>query len=257
MLKKRKKERDKRIITTTILLTVFIILLSYSLNIVRNTNIIEYSVKYFSDIVLDASTIVTSSKDNIVKKDNIIELKSEIKELKKQLNLNSTYTNYDLENATVVVRNKGYWLDNLIIDKGKKNNIKKNMAVITDNGLLGIISKVYRNSSEVRLITTNNNKNKITIYIETASGDFVGYIDKYDKDKKELIIKDIDKDSDIKKGDKVMTSGMNKVFPKGIYVGKVKDIQNDQNNLSKIIYVEIKQNLNKIHYVAVVKKVND
>ena len=257
MLKKRKKERDKRIITTTILLTVFIILLSYSLNIVRNTNIIEYSVKYFSDIVLDASTIVTSSKDNIVKKDNIIELKSEIKELKKQLNLNSTYTNYDLENATVVVRNKSYWLDNLIIDKGKKNNIKKNMAVITDNGLLGIISKVYRNSSEVRLITTNNNKNKITVYIETASGDFVGYIDKYDKDKKELIIKDIDKDSDIKIGDKVMTSGMNKVFPKGIYVGKVKDIQNDQNNLSKIIYVEIKQNLNKIHYVAVVKKVND
>lgn len=257
MLKKRKKERDKRIITTTILLTVFIILLSYSLNIVRNTNIIEYSVKYFSDIVLDASTIVTSSKDNIVKKDNIIELKSEIKELKKQLNLNSTYTNYDLENATVVVRNKSYWLDNLIIDKGKKNNIKKNMAVITDNGLLGIISKVYRNSSEVRLITTNNNKNKITVYIETVSGDFVGYIDKYDKDKKELIIKDIDKDSDIKIGDKVMTSGMNKVFPKGIYVGKVKDIQNDQNNLSKIIYVEIKQNLNKIHYVAVVKKVND
>ena len=257
MLKKRKKERDKRIITTTILLTVFIILLSYSLNIVRNTNIIEYSVKYFSDIVLDASTIVTSSKNNIVKKDNIIELKSEIKELKKQLNLNSTYTNYDLENATVVVRNKSYWLDNLIIDKGKKNNIKKNMAVITDNGLLGIISKVYRNSSEVRLITTNNNKNKITVYIETVSGDFVGYIDKYDKDKKELIIKDIDKDSDIKIGDKVMTSGMNKVFPKGIYVGKVKDIQNDQNNLSKIIYVEIKQNLNKIHYVAVVKKVND
>lgn len=257
MLKKRKKERDKRIITTTILLTVFIILLSYSLNIVRNTNIIEYSLKYFSDIVLDASTIVTSSKDNIVKKDNIIELKSEIKELKKQLNLNSTYTNYDLENATVVVRNKSYWLDNLIIDKGKKNNIKKNMAVITDNGLLGIISKVYRNSSEVRLITTNNNKNKITVYIETVSGDFVGYIDKYDKDKKELIIKDIDKDSDIKIGDKVMTSGMNKVFPKGIYVGKVKDIQNDQNNLSKIIYVEIKQNLNKIHYVAVVKKVND
>lgn len=256
MLKKKKNKKDKRFITTIILVTTFIILLTYSLNIVRNTNIIEYSLKYFSDTILNASTIVIDSDKNVSKKDSVIELKSEINELKKQLDLKNTYTNYELENATVTVRNKSYWLDNLIIDKGKKDGIKKDMAVITDNGLIGIISKVYNSSSEVRLITTNN-KNKITIYIETEYGDVVGYIDKYNKDKKELVIKDIDKDSNIKVGDKVMTSGMNKVFPKGIYIGKVKDVKQDKNNLSKIVYIEVKQNLNKIHYVAVVKKVND
>lgn len=258
MLKQKKNKRDRRFITTTILITVFIILLTYSLNIVRNTNIIEYSLKYFSDTVLNAFTAVTPNSNVIIKNsNNNQELKSEIKEMKKIMNLKNTYTNYDLEYATVSVRNKSYWLDNLIIDKGKKEGIKKDMAVITDSGLIGIISKVYRNSSEVRLITTSNNKNKITAYIETGGGDFVGYIDSFSKDKKELIIKDIDKDSNIKAGDKVMTSGMNLVFPKGIYIGKVKDIKDDENNLSKIVSVEIKQNLNKIHYVAVVKKVND
>ena len=256
MLKNKKNTKEKRFITTIILVITFIIFLTYSLNIVRNTNIIEYSLKYFSDTILNASTILIDNDKNVSKKDNVIELKSEINELKKQLNLRNTYTNYELENATVTVRNKNYWLDNLIIDKGKKDRIKKNMAVITDNGLIGIISKVYNSSSEVRLITTNN-KNKITIYIETESGDVVGYIDKYNKDKKELVIKDINKDSNIKVGDKVMTSGMNKVFPKGIYIGEVKDVKQDENNLSKIVYLEVKQNLNKIHYVAVVKKVND
>ncbi len=261
MLMKKKNKRvnkDKKILTTIILSVSLIILLAYSLNIVRNTNIIEYSLKYFSDTILNSSSLVTSNnRGNIINKNNNKELKSEINELKKVLDLNNTYTNYDLVNATVSVRNKSYWLDNLIIDKGKKEGIKKDMAVITKDGLIGIISKVYRNSSEVRLVTSNNNKNKITVYIETAGGDFVGYIDEYDNDKKQLIIKDIDKDSNIKIGDKVMTSGMNLVFPKGIYIGEVKDIQNDDNNLSKILSVEIKQNLNKIHYVAVVKKVND
>ena len=256
MLKKKKNKKDKRFITTIILVTTFIVLLTYSLNIVRNTNIIEYSLKYFSDTILNASSLITSNGTIKEKNNNKQVLKSEIKELKKILDLKDTYTNYELENASVTVRNKSYWLDNLIIDKGKKNGIKKDMAVITDNGLIGIISKVYNSSSEVRLITTNN-KNKITIYIETEGGDVVGYIDKYNKDKKELVIKDIDKNSNIKVGDKVMTSGMNKVFPKGIYIGEVKDVKQDENNLSKIVYVEIKQNLNKIHYVAVVKKVND
>ena len=256
MLKKKKNKKDKRFITTIILVTTFIVLLTYSLNIVRNTNIIEYSLKYFSDTILNASSLITSNGTIKEKNNNKQVLKSEIKELKKILDLKDTYTNYELKNASVTVRNKSYWLDNLIIDKGKKNGIKKDMAVITDNGLIGIISKVYTSSSEVRLITTNN-KNKITIYIETEGGDVVGYIDKYNKDKKELVIKDIDKNSNIKVGDKVMTSGMNKVFPKGIYIGEVKDVKQDENNLSKIVYVEIKQNLNKIHYVAVVKKVND
>ena len=148
MLKKKKKNnKDKTLITTTLLITVFIILLTYSLNIVRNTNIIEYSLKYLSDTVLNAFSSVTPNSNNIIIKNNNKELKSEIKELKKLLELRNTYTDYDLENATVSVRNKSYWLDNLIIDKGKKNDIKEGMAVITNGGLIGIISKVYRNSS--------------------------------------------------------------------------------------------------------------
>lgn len=252
----KRKKNNKKLVPTIIVITSLVILLTYSLNIIRNTNILEYSLKYISDIILNSTSSIVGKKNNLVVTTDE-ELKNEIKELKNILSLKDTYTNYELENATVVVRNKSYWLDTLIIDKGKKSGIKKDMAVITNNGLLGIISKVYNNSSEVRMITTNNNKKKLTVYIETEDGDFIGYVDKYDKDKKLLVIKDIDKDSNIKEESIVKTSGMNKEFPKGLYIGKVKNVEIDKDNLNKIIYVKIDQNLNKIHYVAVVKKVND
>ena len=252
----KNKKRNKKIIPTIIIAVFLVGLLTYSINIIRNTNIVEYSLKYISDIILNSTSSIVSKDDNLVITTDE-ELKSEIKELKNTLSLKDTYTNYELENAAVIVRNKSYWLDTLIIDKGKKNGIKKDMAVITKDGLIGIISKVYNSSSEVRLITTNNNKKRLTVYIETEDGDYVGYIDKYDNDKKLLVIKDIDKDSNIKEESIVKTSGMNKEFPKGMYIGKVKSIEIDKDNLSKILYVEINQNLNKIHYVAVVKKVND
>ena len=258
MLKKKKKRiKEEKALLGAIITISILILLSYSLNIIRNTNIIEYTLKNASDSILDAFSMVSYGNDSSVVKNNNNELKSEINELKNILNLKNTYTNYELENATVMVRNKSYWLDNLIIDKGKKEGIKKDMAVITDQGLVGIVSKVYRNSSEIKLITTSSKKYKLTIYIETKEGDFVGFIDKYDKNKNELIIKDIDKNSNIQIGNKVMTSGMNLMFPKGIYIGDVKDIKDDEYNLSKIVYVKTKQNFNKIHYVAVVKKIND
>ena len=251
-------KKNRNTITTVIIAISLVLLLTYSLNIIRNTNIVEYSIKYFTDTVMNAVSFnISNDGTSVILSKDKDELQSEVDEMKKILGLKDTYTNYELENAAVVVRNKSYWLDTLIIDKGKKNGIKKDMAVITKDGLIGIISKVYKNSSEVRMITTNNNKNKLTVYIETESGDYVGYIDKYDKDKKLLVIKDIDKDSNINEGSIVKTSGMNKEFPKGIYIGKVKKIEIDKDNLSKVLYVEINQNLNKIHYVAVVKKVND
>jgi rod shape-determining protein MreC len=251
-------KKNKNTITTVVIGISLVLLLTYSLNIIRNTNIVEYSIKYFSDTVMNAISFnISNDGTNVILSKDKDELQSEVDEMKKILGLKDTYTNYELENATVAVRNKSYWLDTLIIDKGKENGVRKNMAVITKDGLIGNISKVYNSSSEVRLITTNNNKQKLTIYIETDDGDYVGYIDKYDKDKKLLVIKDIDKDSNIKEESIVKTSGMNREFPKGIYIGKVKSIEMDKDNLSKILYVETNQNLNKIHYVAVVKKVND
>ena len=91
MLKKKKNKNDKRFITTIILVTTFIILLTYSLNIVRNTNIIEYSLKYFSDTILNASSLITSNSTIKEKSERSkeIELIKGQNEVEKDLNENN------------------------------------------------------------------------------------------------------------------------------------------------------------------------
>ena len=182
-------------------------------------------------------------------------LKEENELLKKELELNKTLTEYDIENATVVSRNKAYWLNTLIIDKGKDNGISKNMLVINDKGLIGIITKCYKKTSEVKLISTSQKDNSfhISVVIKTDK-DYYGVLNGFDRDSNRLAIKDIDKDSNIKEGDEVFTSGIGVFFPKGILVGKVDKVSYDQYNLSKNLYLKTDQDFNSIHYVSILKR---
>ncbi len=71
--------------------------------------------------------------------------------IQKNLNvaLEKVMTEFDVVNSTIISRNNSYWFNTITIDKGSNSGIKKDMAVITDDGLVGKISKVYSNSSEV------------------------------------------------------------------------------------------------------------
>lgn len=183
------------------------------------------------------------------------ELEKEIRELKEVLKLNSTLSEYEIENATILSRNKSYWLNNIMIDKGTKQGLKENMAVITNDGMVGIISKAYKTSSEVKLITANDKTTKISVSIKIGEIDTYGILNGYEKDENLIKIIEVDKDADVKVGDSVMTSGLSQYIPRGLYIGQVTKIEKDKYNLSKKIYVQTKQDFNNIHYVSVLKEI--
>ena len=180
-------------------------------------------------------------------------LEKEIQELKQTLELNKTLTEYEAINATVLSRNKSYWFNTITIDKGKKSGIKNNMAVITKNGLIGKITKVSNYSSEVKLITSDDIKFKVSVSIKTNEDDNYAILNGYDKKTGLIKISGIDKTTNINVDDSVLTSGLGEMFPSGIYVGQVKEIKNDKYNLSKIVYIKTNQDFNDIHYVTVLK----
>lgn len=183
------------------------------------------------------------------------ELKKEISELKEALKLRKTLSEYSVETATILSRNKSYWLNNIIIDKGKREGLSENMAVITDNGMIGILSKVYKTSSEVKLITSNDTANKISVSIKVGETDTYGILNGYDKNDNLIKVTSIDKNVEIKNGDIVLTSGLSEYIPRGLYIGKVKKVERDKYSLSKSLYIETKQDFNNIHYVTVLKEV--
>jgi len=256
-----KKKNKKK--TYIIIFLSLIILLGISLFIDRKTGKIERVLKSFTTIAQQVAiypfTALNNDKNNnqnesyIIQKNVNSSLEKEIKELKDALDLNKTLTEYSPINATILSRNKSYWFNTINIDKGKKSGIEKNMAVITKNGLIGKISKVYNNTSEIKLLTSDDTNFKVSIAIKTNEIDNYAILNGYDKKTGLITASGIDKTTTINIGDKVLTSGLGEMFPAGIYIGTVEKITSDKFNLSKTIHIKTNQNWSDIHYVTVLK----
>lgn len=183
----------------------------------------------------------TKLKEKVEKTDlyyaQIEELQKEVTELKSTLELNSTLSEYSYINATVVNRNVGYWYNTLTIDKGSKNGVNSGDAVITNKGLIGKITHVSNFSSTVKLLTSDEINNKISIKIISDDEKHYGLLVGYDVNSNAYKIEGITDSSKIKKGNMVTTTGLTDYFPSGILIGYVSNVVKDEYDLNSIIEV--------------------
>ena len=203
---------------------------------------------------LNGEKNVDQSESYLIQKNVNASLEKEIQELKEVLDLKTTLTEYTPINATILSRNKNYWFNQIMIDKGSKDGIKKDMAVITKHGLVGKISRAYSHSSEIKLITCDDVNFKVSVAIQTNSGDSYAILNGYDAKRELVTVTGVDKMSDVKKGDTITTSGLGGMFPSGIYIGVVEEVKDDKYDLSKTLYIKTSQDFNNIHYVTVLKE---
>lgn len=184
----------------------------------------------------------------------IEELQKEVTELKSTLDLNATLSEYTYINATVVNRNIGYWYNSLNIDKGSKNGVKEGDAVITHNGLIGKIVNVSNFSSTVKLLSTDEISNKISVKINSNDKYIYGLLIGYDKEFNIYKIEGITDSDSIKEGDLVTTTGLTDYFPSGILIGKVSKIVKDEYDLNSIVEVTPSVNFEDINIVTVLNR---
>lgn len=280
-MKKRKKRVNKNKILIIVLIIVFIIIGCIT-NIVltdRNLTIFEKTIK---DSVLTVQKVITYPFDFIIDKvkenkeknkmydeyqklkqqledsTNYItqneELKKQIAEMKTLLEINNVLSDYESINATVIGRDLSYWSDNITIDKGEKDGIQINMPVIVSGGLIGKVVKTSTFNSTVRLLTSNNSNDKISVKIKNGNEYIYGILTKYDSKTKHYIIEGISQNVDINEDLIVTTTGMGDIYPAGIIIGKVKGISTDNFDLSKVLEVETSVNFDSINYVKVLKR---
>ena len=260
-MKKNKYNKDKIIIPS--ILIVFVLLIIISIDVDNrsksNQSIVKDFVMFVEKVVkypfnaLDKNKGKDQSNSKIIKENVDSAIEKDNQELRDLLDLNKTLTEYVPINATILSRNKSYWFNTLTIDKGTSDGIKKNMAVVTKKGLIGKISNVSRNSSEIKLITSDDVNFKVSIAIKTNDVDNFAILNGYDKETGLIKATGIDKTTPVNVGDTVVTSGLGEMFPSGIYIGKVEKVESDKYNLSKTVYIKTDQNFNSIHYVTVLK----
>ena len=174
------------------------------------------------------------------------DLEKENNELKNLLVLKEEI--YNLTVAKIIKRED--WYNELIINKGLKDNLNINDSVVSNKQLIGRIKSIGNNYSVVELITSNKDTSKISVKINDTYGIVSGYSYKENV----LIVDNLLKNNNISILDKVYTSGLGELEARGIYIGYVVDIANDEKALSKIVKIKPGIDLNNINYVGVISR---
>jgi len=178
---------------------------------------------------------------------------AENKQLRKELKLNNSLTAYTAVTANVLTRTPSSWMNQLVISKGATAGIKKNMPVMSQSGLIGRVVEVNQTNSKVELISsTSSSADKFAIQVTNKAGSTVnGIVTGYDKSTNLIEMGSVTSKTKIKKGDKVVTSGLGGVTPKGLYVGTVAKVKQDDYGLASEIEITPAANLTDLTVVTV------
>jgi rod shape-determining protein MreC len=132
---------------------------------------------------------------------------------------------YELVAAEVVGRNLDRFQTLLVIDKGIENGLKERMPVLSYQGYVGRLYRVYPNSSWVQLICS---KNHAVSSIDKRSR-VVGILEWRERNTFELT--NVSAVEDVQVGDTLLTSGFGGVVPKGFPVAVVTKVATARDGL--------------------------
>jgi len=191
-------------------------------------NSVKDSINFFAEMNHYEEENKKLIEENKRLKDEIRQIendRTENEELRKLLSLSEKYSTDECLVAEVITKDAGIWVDTLIINKGSNDNITVDSIVLTYDGLVGKVSEVYEKSAKVITIldSTNNIGTRIAKTGEyvTASGDINL------KSTGMLRLDYITSDVPLAEGDVVETAGIGGIYPEGIFIGTVKDVETD------------------------------
>ncbi|MGG3842149.1 rod shape-determining protein MreC [Anoxybacillus kestanbolensis] len=269
---------NKRLIILLVSIMVLVALIGFSL---KERNELSWMEKFVKDTVVFMQSIVhkpaqfvagffenvndlrhTYEENKRLKEhlEQYVLLQSEVESLKKEnerlrelLNKKESLRDFVAIQATVIGRNPERWEETLIVNKGSQHGVEKNMAVITPQGLIGKVRSVSPFSATVQLLSAKDRQNRISAFIQGDENVF-GLIEGYDQEREALLLKRIPYDAKIEKGQRVFTSGLGGIFPKGLFIGEVEEVVADEYGLTQIAYIKPAANFYDIDDVIIVKR---
>lgn len=222
--------------------------------IYKATNRVKESVDFF----LNFSEVKSENKNLIIEneklKDKLLEysdLAEENERLRKILNFTEEHNNYDYVGCDIIGYPNNNISEGYIINKGKNANIQKGMIVVAAEGLVGQVTSVGVNWSIVQSLV---NENIVVAVMADSTREATGYIQGFkDRQNRNLAkVYDLPIDSEIKKGDVIITSGVGMLYPKEIRIGEVISVEEDKVKVMKSAVVKPYVDFNKLEELFII-----
>lgn len=179
----------------------------------------------------------------------VLELKSQALPLYTNKTIVTGRFPFRVKNVRVIKNSFQNQRNYLIIDQGSEMGIRPEMAVISAQGILGIVKSVSKHYSNIISILHLDLKINVQLKNKSAFGSLVWT----GKDPKKFSLNDVILSSDIKVGDTLITGGMSSYFPLGIPVGQISKVETSPKNGYFKISVELFKDPSQVHYAYVIK----
>ena len=186
------------------------------------------------------------SRENAELKLQLNELQNKAEEadrFAKLLNFKQSHTGVPMLAARVIAASADSSTQTIYLDRGEHDGIRRNMGVITPDGVVGKISETYPSTSQV-LLLTDKDSGVGAMLVESHIQSPVGGVGE-----PLLAMKYVANDDTVALGQHVVTSGMDRIFPRDLPVGTVAQIKDG--NPFKQIRLKPAANLESLEDVIV------
>ena len=180
----------------------------------------------------------------------LTEKTAENERLQTMLDFRTKSVAFQMKVATVIGRDPGTLSQSLLIDQGNRDGIRVNMPVVTPQGLVGHVMEVFPGTAKVRLLVDAGSS--AASMVQRPLSRAVGIVEGNPAQAINLRMKSLTRDGDVIKGDKIMTSGLGGIYPKGLLIGEVFDVVDDEGGLLKHALIRPAVDFTRVEEVFVI-----
>lgn len=181
---------------------------------------------------------------------NYENLQAENELLKKHIKLANLYPDYSIIVADIITASTSNWEYTYTINRGSKEGIEPNMAVIAESGLVGYIESVTSNTAKV--VSILDAGNAVSARVTRTRDTVISKGSLSLAEKRQMRITNIPIGVSLIEGDKIETSGLGGIYPKGILIGKVRSFEQKSNPVENEAIIESYVDFDKLETVAVI-----
>jgi rod shape-determining protein MreC len=153
--------------------------------------------------------------------------------------------------AEVVAREGLPWFRSVTLDKGERDGVALDAPVISASGVVGRVMSVGPRAARVQLLLDRDAGVGVLIERSRATGVASGQVGLEEAGHPELLMKYVSVLADVEVGDRVLTSGLDRIYPKGLVVGRVRSV-GTATGLFKEVFVTPTARFDQLEEVLVV-----